>query len=231
MADATGPAPAAMALLRALVRRAVLVFFTFHFVAYSLFTQRLLPPRLAQIAARRYFHATLPLTYARLVLLPPRAGLWTAADETLFVGAAPIARVGFARRLRRLGVTGVVNMCDEYGGPVRAYGRSNIEQLRLPTIDHAEPSAEDLAAAVAFVERHRAAGGRVYAHCKAGHGRSAAVAYAWLLAAHREETAPYELFETLASARAVRSDLWRRPHLARFHDGLPPLKRPPRARG
>ena len=72
---------------------------------------------------------------------------------------------------KALGVRGVVNLCDEYGGPqaceavgsgavclspydcrlirqgpVReaSYDRMEITQLRLPTVDHYEPSLEDL---------------------------------------------------------------------------------------
>lgn len=35
-------------------------------------------------------------------------------------------------------------MCEEYAGPVKTYKRLGIEQLHLPTVDHVEPSFEDL---------------------------------------------------------------------------------------
>ena len=66
-----------------------------------------------------------------------------------------------------MGVTGVVNLCAEFRGPVAAYRRLAIEHLRLPTSDHVEPAAEVLDAAVAFIRKHERAGGRVYVHCKA----------------------------------------------------------------
>ena len=64
-----------------------------------------------------------------------------------------------------VGVTGVVNLCAEFRGPVAAYRRLAIEHLRLPTSDHVEPAAEVLDAAVAFIRKHERAGGRVYVHC------------------------------------------------------------------
>jgi len=44
-----------------------------------------------------------------------------------------------------------------------------------------------LQTAVKFIEQHRLQGGRALVYCKAGHGRSAAVAFAWLI--HCDPTA------------------------------------------
>ena len=35
-------------------------------------------------------------------------------------------------------------MCKEYRGPIKAYRKLGIEQLHLPTIDHTEPSLQDM---------------------------------------------------------------------------------------
>ena len=103
-------------------------------------------------------------------------------------------------------------MCDEYRGPISSYERLGIEHLRLPTVDHFEPSVEDLKKAVSFISKHESQGGRVYVHCRAGHGRSAAAVYAWLL--YKEPLAdPLELNEKLCSMRNVRSSLWRQPNI------------------
>lgn len=189
-------------------------------VGFALFQKRMLPPRLARFAARFYFYPTLPLTYARLCLLPPRAGLWTPVDDTVIFGAAPVGFLGHTRRLAGLGVAAVVNCCDEYGGPSWT---GKIEHLHIPTVDHVEPSPEDLEKAVRFIEDHKKRGHRVYVHCKAGHGRSAAVVYAWLLHDNYGKVAPFELFETIASKRRVRKDLWRQPNILSFYESLPLL--------
>jgi atypical dual specificity phosphatase len=43
--------------------------------------------------------------------------------ETLVLGAAPLSPLGHVEALREMGVTGVVNLCDEYDGPVELYKR------------------------------------------------------------------------------------------------------------
>ena len=108
---------------------------------------------------------TMPFTHARRAL--SLGGRWTAVDGTVIVGTKPSALLGDPRRLAAMGVTGVVNLCAEFRGPVAAYRRLAIEHLRLPTSDHVEPAAEVLDAAVAFIRKHERAGGRVYVHCKA----------------------------------------------------------------
>lgn len=110
-------------------------------------------------------------------------------------------------------------MCEEYRGPVHAYKRLGIEHLRLPTVDHFEPSPEDLKKAVAFIQKHESRGGRVYVHCRAGHGRSAAAVYAWLL--YKEPLAdPVELNEKLCEMRNVRKSLWKQPNVIAFRTWL-----------
>lgn len=80
--------------------------------------------------------------------------------------------------LRRRGVRAAVNCCEEWNG--RAYEAHGIEQLRLNCVDFCDVPEEKLAAAVAFVHRHVEEGHSVYIHCKAGVGRSTAVAVAYL---------------------------------------------------
>ena len=203
----------------ALLRRAILTMGTTFFLGFGLFTQRLLPHRLSAVASRAYFYPTLPLTYARLTLLPPHAGLWTEVDDHVVVGAAPCAWLRHPERLHALGVRAVVNLCAEYAGPVEAYERLGVEQLRLPTVDHVEPSVADLRAAVDFIRR-ASRRGKVLVHCKAGHGRSAAVAYAWLLKKNLGKVAPFEVYEGLAAKRGVRKNLWRQPNLLRYYDQI-----------
>ena len=83
-----------------------------------------------------------------------------------------------------------------------------------------KPAAEVLDAAVAFIRRHERAGGRVYVHCKAGHGRSAAVAYAWLVFADRGATSPRAVYAAFARKRNVRRGLWRQPNVASLTEQL-----------
>lgn len=81
----------------------------------------------------------------------------------------------------------MVNLCDEYGGPRAAYDSLGIVQLRLPTVDHFESTPRQLKEGVDFIAGFRARGEKVYVHCKAGHGRAAAMTLAWLIHTHPDE--------------------------------------------
>lgn len=72
---------------------------------------------------------------------------------------------------------GVVDLTAEFPR-VRADGA---DYLLLPVLDAAPPTVEQLARAVRWIEGQRARG-PVLIHCALGHGRSASVVCAWLLA-------------------------------------------------
>ncbi|KAJ0393537.1 hypothetical protein P43SY_000673 [Pythium insidiosum] len=180
---------------------------------YVAYQKHLLPNPVARVVGRVYFYPTWPFTY-----LSRRNDYWTLVDSHVFVGAAPMSFMHHVDALYARGVRAVVNLCDEYGGPVAQYKKRHIVQLYLPTIDHTEPSVADLEAAVAFIEEKKASGVRVYVHCKGGNGRSAAVAFAWLLYAHNmtlEEAQQY-----LNEKRRVRKTLYRQRNLVAYYEKL-----------
>ena len=84
---------------------------------------------------------------------------YTAIDETVVVGALPVRPI--IGDLHRLGVRGVVNLCEEFGGHTRVYERYGMVQLRIPTIDFTCPGLEILKA-VAFIHEFRKRGEKVY---------------------------------------------------------------------
>ena len=71
-----------------------------------------------------------------------------------------IPYLGYPGKLAKENVRGVVNLCDEYRGPLGAYKRLGIEQLYLPTVDHFEPDVESLKSAVSFIQEHEAQGNK-----------------------------------------------------------------------
>mmetsp|Transcript_86374 Transcript_86374/g.230713 ORF Transcript_86374/g.230713 Transcript_86374/m.230713 type:complete len:188 (-) Transcript_86374:410-973(-) len=81
---------------------------------------------------------------------------------------------------RGAGVTGVVNLCEEFRGYPRLYRQLGIEQLCLPTTDYCTVSEEHVARGVAFIDEQIRAGGSVFVHCKSGVGRSAMVLVTYL---------------------------------------------------
>jgi atypical dual specificity phosphatase len=96
---------------------------------YAAFQAHLLPPAVARIVGRLCFYPTYPLT-----LWQRRRELWTLVDSHVLLGVAPMAALGHVDQLYARGVRGVVNLCDEYAGPVAAYKKRHMAQLYLPTI-------------------------------------------------------------------------------------------------
>lgn len=59
----------------------------------------------------------------------------------------------------------------------------------------------------------------MYVHCRAGHGRSAAAVFAWLL--YKDPYVyPEILNKELCQIRDVRKTLWRQPNIKEFHSWL-----------
>ena len=185
---------------------------------YILNQKHLLPRPVAKIVSRVLFYPTLPIAASR------RIGKWvTRIDETLVMGGVPLVALDYPRKLKDdYGVEGVINMCQEWRGPTGHYKRLGMEELYLPTTDHFEPSQEDLISALSFIKRHEARGKSVYVHCRAGHGRSGAVAYAWLLLKGYPKSLdnPEALNADLRKARNVRPSLWKQPNLRALRDRL-----------
>lgn len=167
--------------------------------------------------------------YARLVFYPTLfwnallgrwlkvRNWWDPIDPLVLLGGYPFAVD--AQRLHDVGVRGVVNTCEEYGGPVADYNRLGIEQFHMPTTDFTHPSLQDVIAAVEFVEDHARRGQKVYIHCKAGRARSATVAICWLIK-YRGMT-PAEAQQHLLAARPhVNPRVDQRPVVKRFVEQL-----------
>jgi atypical dual specificity phosphatase len=94
-----------------------------------------------------------------------------------------------------------------------------MDHLWLPSTDHYCPKLDALEAAVSFIQKHQDLGQRVYVHCRAGHGRSAAAVYCWLLS-KRPNTDRRYLNERLRTLRSVKSTLWKEPTIVEFHSRL-----------
>lgn len=170
---------------------------------YAAFQKKLLPIGLSTIVSKVAFYPTFPLTALRAT-----GNYMTDVDDTLILGCAPFDLFGHPKRLHSMGVRGVINMCLEYEGPKQSYDNLGIMQLRLPTTDHYESSPSQLKDAVKFIELHQKKGQKVYVHCKAGHGRAAAVALCWMAYQH-PEIPPATLNAALFGKRRVRKKLFR----------------------
>ena len=86
------------------------------------------------------------------VLRAPLNRLFTPITDSLFLGSLPFS--GDVQTLAAAGVTGVVNMCEEYSGPLEQYTEFGIQQCYCPTVDMTAPTLADLSRAVVFISRH-----------------------------------------------------------------------------
>ena len=115
-------------------------------------------------------------------------------------------------------------MCEEYRGPTKQYKQLGIQELHLPTPDHFEPSVHDLQRAVQFIQHHQQHGDGVYVHCRAGHGRSAAAVFCYLLTKDPNIASRKELNHDFGKLRSVRKSLWKQPNIIQFHNLLHEIK-------
>lgn len=133
------------------------------------------------VISKFLFYPTFPITVMMRI-----GNYWNVVDKTVILGCAPMAFLGHPAAFHGMGVRGVVNCCAEYEGPKAAYEAMGITQLRIPSVDHYEADAGLLEEAVAFIQGYADRGEKVYVHCKAGHGRAAAVALAWLISQNKQ---------------------------------------------
>jgi atypical dual specificity phosphatase len=142
---------------------------------------------------------------------------WDRVDEHVLLGAMPLKRD--VPKLVREGVRAVVNMCEEYPGPLAEYKQAGIEQLWVPTVDFNPPTLEQVQQAVAFMQRFVADGQGVYVHCKAGRARSATIVLCWLIKARG--FAPQDAQDWLLARRAhVSPNLLRRKVVHEFLESI-----------
>lgn len=105
---------------------------------------------------------------------------WDWIDDDVVLGALPTRRD--LARLGQLGVTAIVNLCEEFSGHAAELKSYGMTQLRLPTIDYHCPSERDIREGVAFIQSELTGGGRAYLHCKVGCGRSPTLALCYVMA-------------------------------------------------
>lgn len=105
---------------------------------------------------------------------------WTWVTPEVLLGCRPTR--GDLSELEPLGISAVINLCEEFSGHTGLLNRLNLEQLSIATVDYQIPACADLQRGVAFMADRIAAGGKVYVHCKAGRVRSVALVMCYLIA-------------------------------------------------
>lgn len=184
--------------------------FGFFAVVYFMFQKKMFSKANTLVISKFLFYPTFPITVMMRI-----GNYWNVVDKTVILGCAPMAFLGHPAAFHGMGVRGVVNCCAEYEGPKAAYEAMGITQLRIPSVDHYEADAGLLEEAVAFIQGYADRGEKVYVHCKAGHGRAAAVALAWLISQNKQ-IAVKDLNMLLGSKRKVRKTLYQQANINDF---------------
>ena len=167
---------------------------------------------LQRLTARTIFYPTLAWNILQGRVLR-RRNWWDSIDSQIILGALPFARD--VPSMAAAGVRGVVNTCEEYVGPLKAYEKFGIEQFRMPTIDFTHPKFQDVCRAVEFIEQNAAKNQIIYIHCKAGRARSATVAMCWLIKSQQISAAQAQAW-LLEKRPHVNSKLTLRPVVEEF---------------
>lgn len=166
--------------------------------------------------ARAIYYPTLGYNFLLGRILKVRRW-WDSINDHLILGARPMP--GDPQRFSNMGITGVVNTCEEMRGPIAEYERLGIEQLWIPTTDFHHPSDESVEAGAEFIQRHAESGGKVYVHCKAGRARSATIVLWWLVRFGNQGLE--EAQRTILDARPhANPRIFQRPVIQRLHRKL-----------
>lgn len=125
---------------------------------------------------------------------------WDRVDQFILLGAVPFPTD--VRRLKALGVSGVVTLNESYETlvPTSLYHAHDIDHLVIPTRDYLfAPLFSDICQAVDFIHENASLGKTTYVHCKAGRGRSTTIVLCYLVE-HRHMT-PKSAYEHVRSIR------------------------------
>lgn len=107
---------------------------------------------------------------------------YNRVDDTIILGALPTPSQ--IRKLHKeYHVNVIVNMCAEFPGYEKLYDELSIRQIRLETADFCIPSLDIIHKGIKEITdiKQNQPKTPIYLHCKAGRGRSAAIALCYLL--------------------------------------------------
>lgn len=108
-----------------------------------------------------------------------KARSWDLVEKNVYLGRRPL--LIDQSSFKQLNVHAVLDLTCEFDE--LPWVRSRNAYLCLPVLDRTSPTLEQLEQATRFIAEN-AALGNVYVHCAVGHGRSATVVAAHLLASH-----------------------------------------------
>ena len=135
---------------------------------------------------------------------------WDEIHKGIFVGRVLAGEE--AAKAKAAGVKAVIDLTGEFSENEIFL---KLPYLNLQVLDLTAPSSEQVAEAIAFIDKHRPEGA-IYIHCKIGYSRSAAIAGAWLLAHGHAENVP----DAIDQLKAARTNIVIRPEIRELLNSL-----------
>ena len=152
------------------------------------------------------YEVSLAFGYCLSKVLPQKWPAYNKITDNIYLGRLPLKNAGDHKVLRKEGIGAVLSLVEHFenhslgilSDPVTSedWKALGITHLQLETPDFHPLSVDTLEKAVDFIKKQVGQGKKVYVHCKAGRGRSAAAVCANLYLNNRDE------YPTLASAYA-----------------------------
>ncbi|KAG1479719.1 hypothetical protein G6F57_005928 [Rhizopus arrhizus] len=140
-------------------------------------------------------------------------------DDTIILGALPTPSQ-MKRLHQKERVQVVVNLCQEFPGYEKIYKELKIEQIRLETPDFCVPTLDAIERGIKKILEVKEKGNvSIYLHCKAGKGRSAAIALCYLLTIYELDLIQAQK-ELLKKRPQVDKDLYANEEIRLFYKNL-----------
>ncbi|EAL71055.1 phosphatidylinositol phosphatase [Dictyostelium discoideum AX4] len=183
-------------------------------VTIYLFSKARLPVGFARYFGRLYHFMTNPIRLG-LQIAGLRGPFISQLDDNVYLGAMPMGS-DVTLLFYKYKINSIVNLCDEYQGPTQHYTQYGMQQLYVPVVDHFEPDVEIIEKSIQFILKQIELGNRVYIHCKAGRGRSGAIAICWIAYSRRVslEVAQKILLE---KRKIVRKQLYKQKNVNQYY--------------
>ncbi len=174
------------------------------------------------VAWRKRFVYEITLSFGFIMnrVFPTKWTVYNKITDNLFLGRLPLKNNNDHLALQKEGIGAVLSVVEKFenhtvglfSDPVRPddWKALGIEHFQVETPDFYPLTVESFQKAVGFIEAQHALGKKVYVHCKAGRGRSAAVVVADLM-----QNNPSEKF---ASVRDCVAFVKERRHLVSLRD-------------
>ncbi|KAN0033484.1 hypothetical protein ACTA71_007171 [Dictyostelium dimigraforme] len=182
--------------------------------ALYLFSKARLPVGFARYFGRLYHFMTNPIRLG-LKLTGFFGPFISQLDENVYLGAMPMES-DVTLLFYKYKINSIVNLCDEYQGPTQHYNQYGMQQLYVPVVDHYEPDVEIIEKSIQFIVKQIELGNRVYIHCKAGRGRSGAIAICWI-AYSRRVTLEVAQKILLEKRKIVRKQLYKQKNVNQYY--------------